>query len=160
MNRAVRLYKFAIPLVTNMAGVNKVILIGNLGTDPEIRNLENGAKVARLRIATTESYTNKEGQRVEQTEWHTVTLWRQQAEVAEKYLSKGKQVYIEGKLRTRTWKDNEGNDRYATEVEGLTMQMLGTRGSADTATPERTSLTSAQPAPAQSSPSEEDDLPF
>src|SRR6056297_3876794 len=113
-----------------MAGVNKVILVGNLGIDPEIRTLESGAKVARLRIATSESYTNKEGMKVENTEWHTVTMWRALADIAEKYLGKGKQVYIEGKLRTRSWKDSEGNDRYATEIVADNMQMLGRAGDA------------------------------
>ena len=108
-----------------MAGVNKVILIGNLGADPEIRTLENGTKVARIRIATSESYTNKEGMRVENTEWHSITLWRQLADITEKYLSKGKQVYVEGKLQTRSWKDKEGNDRYTTEIVADKMQMLG-----------------------------------
>ncbi len=111
-----------------MAGINKVILVGNLGIDPEVRTLENGTKVARLRIATTEVY-NKDGNKVEQTEWHTVTLWRNLADVAEKYLTKGRQVYIEGKLRTRSWKDAEGNDKYATEIVGDNMQMLGNKSS-------------------------------
>jgi len=148
-----------------MAGVNKVILVGNLGIEPEVRTLENGTKVARLRIATSESYTNKEGMRVENTEWHTVTLWRQLAEIAEKYLEKGKQVYIEGKLQTRSWKDKEGNDRYSTEVVGDKMQMLGR--ASDSGEDNQRSKT---PQPAQqhssgggqsSEPMEEDDdLPF
>jgi single-strand DNA-binding protein len=146
-----------------MAGVNKVILVGNLGIDPEIKSFENGSKVARLRIATTESYTNKDGQRVDQTEWHTVTLWRHLAELAEKYLSKGKQVYVEGKLRTRTWKDSDGNDRYSTEIEAATLQMLGNRPvSGDSTSQERQSgaVATTQSIPAQSTTSDQDDLPF
>lgn len=110
-----------------MAGVNKVIILGNLGIDPEVRTLESGAKLARLRIATSESYTNRDGQKVENTEWHSVTVWRQLADIAEKYLAKGRQVYIEGKLQTRSWKDPEGNDRYATEIVGERLQLIGGR---------------------------------
>ncbi|HKL40525.1 MAG TPA: single-stranded DNA-binding protein [Cryomorphaceae bacterium] len=110
-----------------MAGVNKVIILGNLGIDPEVRTLESGAKLARLRIATSESYTNRDGQKVENTEWHNVTVWRQLADIAEKYLAKGRQVYIEGKLQTRSWKDPEGNDRYATEIVGERLQLIGGR---------------------------------
>jgi single-strand DNA-binding protein len=148
-----------------MAGVNKVILVGNLGIEPEIRTLENGTKVARLRIATSESYTNREGVRVENTEWHTVTLWRQLAEIAEKYLEKGKQVYIEGKLQTRSWKDKEGNDRYATEIVADKMQMLGrASGGQDENQGSRVSQPAQQQSPANNSSNEpmeeEDDLPF
>lgn len=151
-----------------MAGVNKVILVGNLGIDPEVRTLENGTKLARLRIATSEAYTTKEGQRIEQTEWHTVTLWRGLAEIGEKYLAKGKQVYIEGKLKTRSWKDQEGNDRYATEIVADNMQLLGRPGSGGG---ERSSESQSggqqtsqnQPqnaASAANSSDDEDDLPF
>jgi len=147
-----------------MAGVNKVILVGNLGIDPEIRTLESGAKVARLRIATSESYTNKEGMKVENTEWHTVTMWRALADIAEKYLGKGKQVYIEGKLRTRSWKDSEENDRYATEIVADSMQMLGRAGDAQNQDSSHQGA-KQQSSPQQSSPvnqgsAEEDDLPF
>ncbi len=153
-----------------MAGVNKVILVGNLGIDPEIRTLESGAKVARLRIATSESYTNKEGIKVENTEWHTVTMWRALADIAEKYLAKGKQVYVEGKLRTRSWKDAEGNDRYSTEVVADNMQMLGragddqNQGGSQQQAPKQQSSpqqsSSQQSSPVSQSASEEDDLPF
>ena len=111
-----------------MAGINKVILVGNLGADPEVRSLENGVKVARINVATTEVYRDKNGERRELTEWHSVTLWRGLADVAERYLQKGKQVYIEGKLKTRKWTDNEGRERYTTEVIGDVMQMLGRVG--------------------------------
>lgn len=110
-----------------MAGVNKVILIGNLGKDPEVRHLENGAAVANFPIATTESYKDRNGNRQEQTEWHNIVLWRGLAEIAEKYLRKGSQVFIEGKLRSRSWEDKEGNTRYITEVVGDNMTMLGGR---------------------------------
>lgn len=118
-----------------MAGVNKVILIGNLGKDPEVRHLENGAAVANFPIATTESYKDKNGNRQDQTEWHNIVLWRGLAEIAEKYLRKGNQIYIEGKLRSRSWEDKEGNTRYITEVVGDNMTMLGGRPSDQSNTP-------------------------
>jgi len=107
-----------------MSGVNKVILIGNLGKDPEVRYLDNGVAVANLSLATTENYKNKEGERVSQTEWHDIVLWRGLAEVAEKYLKKGSSVYVEGKLRTNKWVDKEENTRYKTEVLGEKLTML------------------------------------
>lgn len=110
-----------------MAGVNKVILIGNLGGDPEIRNLESGIKVATINLATSESYKDKNGERQTQTEWHRIVLWRGLAEVAEKYLKKGSQVYIEGRLRTRSYEDQDGKTRYVTEIEGRDLTMLGRR---------------------------------
>ncbi len=109
--------------------VNKVILIGNLGKDPEVRYLEGGVPVANFTLATSEKY-NKNGEKVTQTEWHNIVLWRGLAEVAEKYLKKGNQVYIEGKLRTRSWEDQTGNKRYTTEIVADTMTMLG--GAKDT----------------------------
>lgn len=101
-----------------MAGsVNKVILIGNLGKDPEVRHLENGAVVANFSIATSEVYTDKSsGEKKETTDWHDIVVWRGLAEVAEKYLKKGYKVYVEGKLRKRSWQDKEGNTRYTTEI--------------------------------------------
>ena len=110
-------------------GINKVILIGHLGQDPEVRALPSGSSIANLRIATTESWKDKQsGEFKEQTEWHTVVLFGRTAEVAAEYLKKGSQVYIEGRLRTRKWQDKTGNDRYSTEVVGNDMQMLGGRG--------------------------------
>jgi single-strand DNA-binding protein len=110
-------------------GINKVILIGHLGQDPEVRALPSGSSIANLRIATTESWKDKSsGEFKEQTEWHTVVLFGRTAEVAAEYLKKGSQVYIEGRLRTRKWQDKTGNDRYSTEVVGNDMQMLGGRG--------------------------------
>lgn len=114
-----------------MAGVNKVILLGNLGADPEVKVLSTGAKVARLRIATSETYTNKSGEKVTNTEWHSVNVWRNQAEVAEKFLSKGKPVYIEGKLRTRSYDDKDGNTKYITEIEADVLTLIGGKGGND-----------------------------
>ena len=108
-----------------MAGVNKVILIGNLGADPEVRHLQNGTPVANLRLATSETYKDRQtGERREQTEWHNVVLWRGLAEITEKYLRKGSKVYIEGKLRTRQWQDKDGQTRYTTEIVADEMTML------------------------------------
>ena len=110
-------------------GVNKVILIGNLGADPETRAMPSGTTVANLRIATSESWRDKQsGEQQERTEWHRVALFGRLAEVAGEYLRKGSQVYIEGSLRTRKWQDKQGNERYSTEIIGNEMQMLGGRG--------------------------------
>ena len=110
-----------------MSGVNKVILVGNLGKDPEVRYLDSGVAVANFSLATTENYKNKEGERVSQTEWHNIVLWRGLAEVAEKWLKKGSSVYIEGKIKTRKWEDKEGITRYTTEILADNMTMLGGR---------------------------------
>ena len=110
-----------------MAGVNRVILIGNLGKDPEIRSLEGGVKVANFSLATTETYKGKNGEKVDSTEWHNIVLWRGLAEVAESYLKKGNSVYIEGKIRTRDWTDKDGNKRYTTEIVADNMVMLGSK---------------------------------
>jgi len=113
-------------------GINKVILIGHLGQDPETRAMPSGSTVANLRVATTESWRDKQsGEQKESTEWHTVVLFGRTAEVAAEYLKKGSQVYIEGRLRTRKWQDKTGNDRYSTEIVANDMQMLGSaRGGA------------------------------
>lgn len=108
-----------------MAGVNKVILVGRLGNDPEIRKLENGRSVANFSLATSETYKTKEGERVEKTEWVNIVLWSPLAEIAEKYLTKGSQCYIEGKLTTRSWDDKDGNKRWTTEVVGRDLTLLG-----------------------------------
>jgi single-strand DNA-binding protein len=110
-------------------GINKVILIGNLGADPETRAMPSGTTVANLRIATSESWRDKQtGEQQERTEWHRVALFGRLAEIAGEYLKKGSQVYIEGSLRTRKWQDKQGNDRYSTEIVGNELQMLGGRG--------------------------------
>lgn len=108
-----------------MSGVNKVILIGNLGKDPEVRSIEGGAKVASFSLATNEVFKGKDGNKVEQTEWHNIVVWRGLAELAEKYLKKGSQIYLEGRIKTRSWDDKEGNKRYITEIVGDTMTFLG-----------------------------------
>lgn len=152
------------------------MLIGNLGQDPEVRRLENGVAVARLNIATTEKYKDRNGETQSQTEWHTVVVWRQLAELAEQYLKKGRQVYIEGKLTHRKWQDKDGNNRYTTEVVANNFRMLGSRDSggsgyssnfpsAQDAPPvPQKKATPAAPAPAAATPaaedSKEDDLPF
>ncbi len=111
-----------------MSGVNKVILVGRLGKDPEVRHLENGATVANFSMATSETYKDRQtGEKREQTEWHNVVLWRGLAEVAEKYVKKGDMIYVEGKLRTRSW-EKDGVTRYTTEVVGDNMTMLGGSG--------------------------------
>ena len=108
--------------------INKVILIGNLGADPEIRYTQNGAPVATFRIATTERWKGQDGQMQEQTEWHQIVAWRRLAEICGEYLSKGSRVYIEGKLQTRKWQDQNGNDRYTTEIVAREMKMLSPKG--------------------------------
>jgi single-strand DNA-binding protein len=116
---------------TMARGINKVILIGNLGADPETRAMPSGTTVANLRIATSESWRDKQtGEQQERTEWHRVALFGRLAEIAGEYLRKGSQVYIEGSLRTRKWQDKQGNERYSTEIVGNELQMLGGRGGA------------------------------
>jgi len=107
--------------------VNKAILVGNVGKDPETRYLEGGTVVSRFPLATSEVYRNREGEKISNTEWHNVVLWRGLAEVAEKYVRKGTQLYIEGRIKTRSYTDKEGNTRYTTEIVGDNMQMLGKR---------------------------------
>lgn len=112
-----------------MAGLNKVMLIGNLGADPELRFTANGAAVANFRIACSRSYTDRDGQRQEVTEWVSIVAWQRLAELVGQYLSKGRPVYVEGRLQTRQWQDREGNNRYTTEVVANDIQFLGGRGS-------------------------------
>jgi single-strand DNA-binding protein len=111
-----------------MRGVNKVILIGNLGRDPEVRYTRDGTAVANLNLATTETWNDANGQRQEKTEWHKVVCWGKLAEIAKEYLGKGRQVYIEGRLQTNSWNDKDGNKRYTTEIKADQMVMLGGRG--------------------------------
>ncbi|AUD05229.1 single-stranded DNA-binding protein [Spirosoma pollinicola] len=108
-----------------MASLNKMTIIGNLGADPEVRYLDGGAVVATFNVATTEKYTNRNGEKVEQTEWFRVELWNEQAKVAEKYLKKGNSVYVEGRLRTELWTDKEGKERTSLRVRASIMQLLG-----------------------------------
>ncbi|MDP4663722.1 MAG: single-stranded DNA-binding protein [Salibacteraceae bacterium] len=155
-----------------MAGVNKVIILGNLGADPEVRTTTSGIKVARLRLATSESYTNKEGQRITNTEWHTVNLWRGLADIAEKYLAKGRQVYVEGKLRTRSYDDKDGITRYSTEIEADNINLIGgsknddeqgnggSGGGYSAPQQQQQSKPQQQPSAAAPSATDDDDLPF
>jgi len=112
-----------------MAGVNKVILLGRLGSDPEVRTLPSGGKVVNFSIATSENYTNRNGEKVEQTEWHRIELWENLANIAEQYLKKGDMAYIEGKIRTEKWTDQNGQDKYTTRIRGTAIQLLGGRSS-------------------------------
>jgi len=114
-----------------MSGINKVTIVGNLGKDPETFTFENGTKKTSFSMAITESYKNKEGERIENTEWVNIVTWRGLAEVAEKYLAKGMKIYIEGKLKTRSWEDKEGKKHYITEIYADQMQMLGKKGEAN-----------------------------
>jgi single-strand DNA-binding protein len=145
-----------------MSGVNKVILVGNLGKDPEVRHLEGGATVANFPVATSETFKDRNtGERKTQTEWHNVVLWRGLADVAEKYLRKGNQVYIEGKLRTRSWEDKEGNKRYTTEIVGDNMTMLGKKDDADGYSGSNEPQMGAKPSTSASIEQDQtDDLPF
>ena len=108
--------------------VNKVILVGNLGRDPELRKTQSGQPVATFTLATNERWTGKDGERQERTEWHRIVAWGRQAEICDEYLSKGRQVYIEGRIQTREWEDKEGQKRYTTEIVAQTVQFLGSRG--------------------------------
>jgi single-strand DNA-binding protein len=147
-------------------GVNKVILVGNLGKDPEVRYMPNGNAVANITLATSESWKDKQtGEPQEKTEWHRIVLFRRLGEIAGEYLKKGSQVYIEGKLQTRKWQDNAGNDRYTTEIVADEMQMLGSRGggsagfSADSAPSQSASAPAPAAAPAAAGDFD-DDIPF
>ncbi len=144
-----------------MAGVNKVILIGNLGRDPEVLTFENGVKKAAFSLATTESYKDKDGNKVDQTEWHNIVLWRGLAEIAEKYLRKGNSIYLEGKIKTRSYELN-GVKKYVTEIFGDNMTMLGKREQQEGA-PYQQPQTPAGSTPEEMAPMEDgptDDLPF
>jgi len=154
-----------------MASVNKVILIGNLGRDPEVRYMPSGDAVANISIATTETWKDKNGEKQEKTEWHRVAMFGKTAEIAGEYLKKGSQVYIEGRLETRKWTDKEGQERTTTEVRADRMQMLGSRsgGSERMAPPEDDAPRTAAAAPAKKSGGAakgssledlEDDIPF
>jgi len=157
--------------------VNKVILVGNVGKDPEVRYLEGGSAVCKFPLATSETYKNKSGERISTTEWHNIVLWRGLAEIAEKYVKKGNQLYIEGRIRTMSYTDKEGNTRYITEITGDNMTMLGKRsdeGSPESTNQSQTATETPKPTQQQSSESkveepftdlkdgsdEVDDLPF
>jgi single-strand DNA-binding protein len=150
-------------------GINKAILIGNLGKDPEVKHLDGGLAVARFSLATNEVYRNKQGNRVSSTEWHNIVVWRNLANIAEKYLHKGSSVYLEGKIKTRSYKDKNGNDRYITEIVGNNIQMLDSKRSGEDQDQENTERNNTNddytpdddPVFDQSGASDEtDDLPF
>lgn len=144
-------------------GVNKVILVGNLGKDPEVRYMPSGGAVANVTLATSESWKDKQsGEQQERTEWHTVVFFNRLAEIAGEYLKKGAQIYIEGSLRTRKWQDKEGKDRYTTEIVASEMQMLGSRaggGSASMGEAPGAAKSSGSTAPAPGGDFD-DDIPF
>lgn len=153
--------------------VNKVILVGNVGKDPETRHLEGGNTVSKFSLATSEVYKNKEGEKITNTEWHNIVLWKGLAEIAEKYVKKGSQVYIEGRIRTRSYNDQDNKTRYVTEIIGDSMQLLGKRP--DNTSPESSAKTATDAAPSSTahgnppdnleeslpkSQNDVDDLPF
>ena len=168
-----------------MAGINKVIIVGRLGNDPEIRTMPNGEAVANINVATSETWTDKNtGERRETTEWHRIVFYRRQAEVVGEYLRKGSQVYVEGRLRTRKWQDQNGQDRYTTEIQGDVMQMLDSRNAGNQggdygyasqsapqqysqqpsyqsqSAPRQTAKPTAAPQPEPAMDSFDDDIPF
>jgi len=154
-----------------MASVNKVILVGNLGRDPESRYMPDGGAIVNVSIATTDTWKDKNGEKQEKTEWHRVVFFGKLAEIAGEYLKKGSQVYVEGRLQTRKWQDKEGQDKYTTEIIANAMQMLGSRQGMGGAAPdmgERDSAPASRPAPAGKAPAKsggkfddfEDDIPF
>lgn len=153
-----------------MSGINKVILVGHLGKDPEVRHLEGNVSVASFPLATSETY-NKDGRKIEQTEWHNIVMWRGLADVAAKYLQKGKLVYIEGKLRTRSFEDKEGHKKYTTEIVAENFTMLGRKSDFDNGHGEgsqsQSETTNVTPKSSEDQPMDynrtanaEDDLPF
>lgn len=141
-------------------GINKVIIVGNLGVDPETRYMPSGGAVTNLRVATSESWKDKNtGEQQERTEWHRVAMFGRLAEIAAEYLRKGSQVYLEGSLRTRKWQDKDGNDRYSTEIIANEMQMLGGRG--DSSAPARSAPAAASGGTDAGPPDDfNDDIPF
>ena len=153
-----------------MAGVNKVILLGNLGSDPEVRYLDSGSVVAKFNIATSEAYTSKGGERVEQTEWHKIELWDNLAKTAEQYLKKGNTVYVEGKIKTEQWTDKDGVQKSGIRIRATSMTLVGGRRESAEGEPTAAGVASRPAAPASSPATtfdsvapvggSEDDLPF
>ncbi len=153
-----------------MASVNRVILIGNLGADPEVRYMPSGDAITNIRLATTDTWKDKNGEKQERTEWHRVSFFSKLAEIAGEYLKKGSQVYIEGRLQTRKWQDKDGQDRYTTEVVADRMQMLGGRSDSGThgvagggktsSSGKRTTATPSGPGSDNDFGNFEDDIPF
>ena len=142
-----------------MAGINKVILIGRLGSDPEVRYTPSGVAVANFSIATSEEWTDKDsGEKKERTEWHRIVAWRRLGEICGEYLSKGRQVYVEGRLQTRSWDDRDGNKKYTTEIVASDIQFLGSRETSDGGRPSGGGGGGFQGAPGPGP--EDDDIPF
>jgi single-strand DNA-binding protein len=140
--------------------VNKVLLIGNLGRDPEMRYTPSGRPVARFSLATTEVWNDAEGNRQERTEWHNIVVWGKQAESCSQYLAKGRQVFVEGSIRSRSYDDKDGNRRYITEVIAQRVQFLGGRGGGESAAPPPPSAAAEEPAGGPPAAADEDDIPF
>ncbi len=151
-----------------MAGVNKAILVGNLGRDPELRHTQNGQAVVNFTLATSENWTDKNGERVERTEWHRIVVWGKTGEMCAQYLSKGRTVYVEGRIQTREWEDKDGNKRYTTEINAQTVNFIGPRtrsgepGAGDYATggPDAGGPGASGAGPADAGPPGDDDIPF
>ena len=152
-----------------MRSVNKVILLGNLGADPELRRTQSGQQVATLRLATNESWNDRDGNRQERTEWHRIIAWARLAEIAGEYLKKGRQIYVEGRIQTRQWQDQQGQTRYTTEIIAQNFVMLGGRGEGDFAPGGGGATRTAEPVPEGAPPDEDpgpvggeedSDLPF
>ena len=139
--------------------VNKAILVGYVGSDPEVRYLDSGTPVANFRLATSENYTNRNGEKVSQTEWHNIVVWRGLAEVVEKFVKKGTQLYVEGRIRTRAWDDKDGNKRYTTEIVVDNLQMMGRKGETSSEMPAQSNASINQ---SDTSIADDpgDDLPF
>jgi len=143
-----------------MAGINKVILVGRLGQDPEVRYTPDGTAVANFSIATSEEWKDKNsGEKRERTEWHRIVAWRKLGEICGEYLSKGRQVYIEGRIQTRSWEDKDGNKRYTTEIIASDVQFLGGRDSAIATSPSAGAQGTVSPSPSDQGP-QDDDIPF
>lgn len=146
-----------------MPGVNKAILVGNLGRDPELRYTQNGQAVVNFTLATSENWTDKSGEKVERTEWHRVVVWGKLGELCAQYLSKGRTVYVEGRIQTREWEDKDGNKRHTTEINAQTVQFLGGprgEGSTGPSSPGASASGGSQSGADSDVPSPGDDIPF
>ncbi len=148
-----------------MAGVNKAILVGNLGRDPELRHTPNGQAVVNFTLATSENWTDKSGERQERTEWHRIVVWGRTAEMCNQYLSKGRTVYVEGRIQTREWEDKDGNKRYTTEINASTVQFIGPRSGGGGSPASAGAGPDSGPGgpgggPSDSRPPPDDDIPF
>ena len=143
----------------HMSGINKVILVGRLGKDPEMRHTQNGTSVCQLNVATSENWV-KDGQKQERTEWHRIVCWSKLAEICNEYLKKGRQVYVEGRIQTRAWDDKEGNKRYTTEIVASTVQFLGTSGGRSDASSDDLPVDPGAAEGDTQDTAQDDDIPF